>query len=46
MTRDLRTLHRRLWWLLAPLLLAALTWAITQHVSYPADSVPAVEGDR
>jgi len=35
MNRAQRNTHRLLWWVLAPLLVGLVAWAVVDRVSYP-----------
>lgn len=45
MNRAQRNAHRVVWWVLAPLLLAILAWAVVDRWAYPEES-PRVEAGR
>lgn len=44
MNRAQRNTHRLVWWILAPLLLAILAWAVVDRWVFPDQ--PPIEADR
>ena len=42
MTRGQRAIHQRVWWVLGPLLLVAVGYALLRRAEVPAQEPPAV----
>jgi len=41
MTRGQRAIHRTVWWVLGPLLLLAVAWAVFHRTEVPPQEPPA-----